>query len=110
MIRPAYELNHPPVLLPASNVPQSTLCELDADNIIIESIKGAEDGQGYILRIYVAEGSATQCQLKINHQLTSIVQTNMLEDVESQYNVAANEIELKFTPFEIKTLKITPTN
>ncbi|MBO4734259.1 MAG: alpha-mannosidase, partial [Clostridia bacterium] len=68
VVRPAYELNYP-ALAPggiASCKYDGSLLTADADNIIIETVKPAEDNDGFIVRVYETEGIYTLCNLELN--------------------------------------------
>ena len=64
-----------------------------------------ENGKGFILRLYEAEGASDTVQLKCNIPVKSIAETNMLEEAEREYG-EMGELALTFRPFEIKTLRI----
>lgn len=105
VIRPAYELNFHPVLLPGT-VQQSSLLSLDTDHVIAETIKPAESGEkAFIIRLYEAEGAAARTKLSVNGAVKSVELTNMLEEPEGVIS-DSGEVELVFRPFEIKTLKV----
>lgn len=103
VIKPAYELNYPALVFDgkATSDNLSVLPQVDAENVIIETIKPAEDGNGYIARLYETEGSYTLCNMSLNSSQASIFETDMLE-----YEDKAIGTELYFRPFEIKTLRI----
>ena len=109
VIQPAYELNHPPVLLPKENaqINKARFCEVSESNIIVESIKWADDNSGYTLRIYEAEGSATPCQIKLSSAGSAIHECNMLEEELNELEQTEKGITLHFRAFEIKTLKVS---
>jgi alpha-mannosidase len=86
---------------------EKSIFNLDADNIIIEAIKPAEDASGdIVLRLYEAMRMNTTCTLNINLPVKSIFATNMLEEIESQLHFDNNALSLHFRPFEIKTLRL----
>ena len=107
VIKPAYELNYPALvfdgLAPCGNY--DSLISVDADNIIIETVKPAEDGDGFIARIYETEGSYTICNLAFDPKVKSVFETDMLEYNDKPVTTKDNSIAMKFKPFEIKTLR-----
>ena len=107
VIKPAYELNYPALVFDgeASCENGKSLLNIDADNIIIESVKPAEDGVGFIARIYETEGSYTLCNLSFDSSLKSVFKTDMLEYDNEVIGTDGNSIKLNFRPFEIKTLR-----
>ncbi len=107
VIKPAYELNFPALVFDgAANCEnKDSLMSVSADNIIIETIKPAEDGNGFIARIYETEGSYTNCDLVFDSEIKSVFKTDMLEYNDEQVDTKNNSISLDFKPFEIKTLR-----
>ena len=107
VIKPAYELNYPVLVFDGETVGETynSLLRIDADNLIIESIKPAEDGNGFIARIYETEGCYTMCNLTFNSQFESVSKTDMLEYDDEPIETINNSIKLNFKPFEIKTLR-----
>lgn len=105
VIKPAYCLNYKP-LFGNTDICNTTLASLDADNIIIETVKPCEDIEnGYIMRIYEAEGTYTNTRLSLGHEVSDIWETNMLEEAKQKIS-GHSCVELCFRPFEIKTLLI----
>lgn len=110
IIRQAYDLNVPALVVPGDGG-QNTVFRLDADNIVIETAKPAEDGSGdIILRLYEAMRTATRCCLTTTLPIGMVRQTDMLENtlegVEAIVEVNDGRMELDFRPFEIKTLRL----
>ncbi len=107
VIKPAYELNYPSLVFdgtaPCGNC--GSLLNVDAENVIIETVKPAEDGNGFIVRAYETEGSYTMCNLVFDKALKSVFKTDMLEYDDEPINAENNRISLVFKPFEIKTLR-----
>ncbi|MBO7520358.1 MAG: hypothetical protein J6T73_06230, partial [Clostridia bacterium] len=79
--------------------------KVDAENVIIEAIKPAEDKNGFIARIYEAEGTYTSCNLTFDTRVGSVCSTDMLEYEDEPVTCKNNTVSLNFKPFEIKTLR-----
>ncbi|MBJ6364297.1 alpha-mannosidase [Paenibacillus sp. GCM10012307] len=106
VIHPAYELNSPPVIVQGQSETHS-LALVEADNIIIETVKPCEDAErAFILRLYEAEGTYTRTKLKLAAGTRADHITNMLEEPVEALG-GKEEAELTFRPFEIKTVKVT---
>ncbi len=106
VVKPAYELNIPAVVCKGAYRAACPI-SLDADNIIVESIKPCEDNQkAFIARLYDAEGAFTHARVKLFEGAKGLEITNMLEETCQVFD-DLNDIELEFRPFEIKTLKIS---
>ncbi|NMP38485.1 MAG: alpha-mannosidase [Clostridiales bacterium] len=106
VIKPAYELNIP-VLESNAGYDAPALVVPGADNIIVETVKPCEDCEkAFIVRLYEAEGTYTNCPLALFDAAKKVEVTNMLE--ETQKDITNKKgIDLTFNPFEIKTLKIS---
>ncbi len=106
VIFPSYMLNYKPIALHGS-LQLSGLLGVDADNVIIETIKPAEDGgKCFVARLYEAEGARTTAKLSVAPGVCKVEETNMLEQVQTSF-ASPSEVSLEFGPFEIKTLLIT---
>ena len=107
VIKPAYELNYPTLVFNGSvnheNIP--SILSVDADNVIIETVKPSEDNNGFIVRIYETEGTYTGCNLTFNSDIKSVFKTDMLEYGDEPIKADNNRVKLDFKPFEIKTLR-----
>ncbi|MGF7143059.1 alpha-mannosidase [Anaerotaenia torta] len=102
VIWPAYELNYPVLTTDGVCEQSSSFVSLDADNVIIETIKPCEDKQNaYILRLYEAEGAYANTTLRFRHPVKELFETDMLEEV-----IGDCSGSLVFRPFEIKTVKV----
>ena len=106
VVKPAYELNVPAYAVKgACSLP--SFASASAPNIIIETVKPAEDGSdAYVLRAYECEGTKTKCCIDLSSSVSKAVNTNMLEDERETLDVQNGSIPLSFRPFEIKTIKI----
>lgn len=78
----------------------------DADNVILETVKLAEDGDGVILRLYESKGKRTDCSLAVADCFKSCVRTNLIEDEEAELPIVGGKTALSFKGFEVITLKL----
>ena len=107
VIREAYELNSPLLVLPGVGGVAS-LFNLDTANIILETVKLAEDGSDdIILRLYESKRSLTHCILTTSLPVKKVSQTDMLERYHSDLSNNQGSINLDFRPFEIKTIRLS---
>ncbi len=108
VVQEAYELNCPVVVVPGS-AGETSIFELDAANIILETVKLAENNpDDIILRLYESKRNLTHCTLTTSLEIIKAVQTDMLEKAQGELSVDHGRIELTFRPFEIKTIRLTP--
>ena len=105
VVRPAYELNVPVFTAPgAAELPP--FLEIGAPNVIAEAVKPAEDGSdAFVVRLYECEGVKTAAAVRFGMPVAAAESTNLLEDPGEALAVENGAVELRFRPFEIKTLK-----
>ena len=84
--------------------------KLSEKNIICESIKVAENEQQLIVRCYEAYGQTTIAELEFPWICKKITEVSILEEAlanaEKIVEKATNVYQLRFTPYEIKTIAI----
>lgn len=109
----AYLYNNPPVTIPVENetgsLPSSySFVSTDKENIVVDTIKKSESGDGYILRFYESKNIRTNCEIKIAVPFNRAVVCDLMENEETVLQ-KFNKDTLKLTvkPFEIITLKIS---
>lgn len=110
VIQEAYALNSPVVAAAGTVYQPFSLMSCDRANIILDTIKLAEDGSGdWIVRAYEAKGATTRCSLHLGIEITRAYETDMLEqNVTTDYGdrTDASTLALSFTPFEVKTIRM----
>lgn len=86
-----------------------SLFAVDAANVVIDTVKPAEDGSGdVVVRLYEAKCMTTACALSTTLPVTAAAATDMLER-ETVADLACEEgkVSLTFHPFEVKTVRFT---
>jgi len=108
VVREAYDLNVPVQIVPGNQAEaQGSFFTLDRDNIVIETVKPAEDGtDDVILRLYESMRTAARCTLHVFRPIQSAVLTNMLEEELGPLAFDGPDLALDFRPFEIKTIRL----
>ena len=111
----AYMLNCPPEILPvrgAAGGKSWQLLSLPEPNIVAETIKRAEDGQGLVIRAYENWGRRTKTTLRLHGNFTKAALCSLLEKPESEVALERDEqdgwvrCQLEFKPYEIVTLRV----
>ncbi|MBR6525541.1 MAG: alpha-mannosidase [Clostridia bacterium] len=110
VVQKGYELNVPVTEMQGES-DSISLMHVDQSNIIVESVKAAEDGSGdVIVRLYEAYHAQTKAKVKFNVPVKEFWCTDMLENKQNKLESAACAcdtcIELEFHPFEVKTVRI----
>jgi len=107
VVRPAYELNTRPVYSIGKAHNSNSLCLVDASNIIVEAVKMAEEGTGYIIRLYECERSSVKSvKISFPKPPKEVYLTNMLEEKQYLIDSSLGSVCLDFRPFEIKTILV----
>ena len=77
-------------------------------NVIIETVKSAEDGSAdIVLRLYEAKRAAVRCSLTTTLPVVSACTSDMLETVvHEELPVTDGTMSLDFGPFEVKTVRL----
>ena len=106
VVREGYELNVP-VTEAAGTVTPASMMSVDAANIIIDTVKAAEDGSGdIIVRLYECKRAATDAVLTVNLPFTKARLCNLLEEDQGELAVHDGRISLSFHGFEVKTVRL----
>ncbi len=109
VVKEAYDLNVPVLTLAGSpgSVTTQSVFSLDRENIVIETVKPAEDGSGSIIvRLYETMHTSTACRLRTCLAVKSAALCNMLENQQASLAVESGSVALQFRPFEIKTVRL----
>ena len=111
-VREAYKLNVPLMTASASAASETaslngvSFAKIDRTNVIIDTIKGAEDGDGIIVRVYESQGARCKAALTFGFDVTSAAECNLMEVWEQDLEVADNKLNFYIKPYEIKTFRI----
>ncbi len=111
VVKTAYMLNNPPIILTsegnATTVP-TTFSALSGapENIVCETVKPAEDGNGTVLRIYECHNKRTPTTLSLGIPGKKLCLCNMLEEPIREIPLVNGTFEYTFGGFEIATFKV----
>jgi alpha-mannosidase len=111
--RRGYELNNAAMLFGISEEAAlrgsgRSFASVDNHNIIIDTIKPAEDGNGYIMRVYECNGNRGKAAITLTAAPKSVVETNLIEEEIGRVKTAKKSFGFEFGPYEIKTFRIIP--
>ncbi|MDF2541514.1 MAG: Alpha-mannosidase [Herbinix sp.] len=105
----AYKLNQPAYAV-NGGVPgeKFSFASVNKKNVIIETIKQAEDGSGVIIRMFECENAATKAvvRLGLSKEVQSITECNLLEEDIAAVETTENGFKVAIKPYEIKTYKV----
>ena len=96
--------------LSAAEKDRMEFLSVDKRNVVLETVKKAEDGDGIIVRLYEVENARTKVTLYCADAILSAEETNLLEQpADGAIDVKENEISLTIKPYEIRTIRIRTT-
>lgn len=106
VVYPAYGLNYAPVVV-EGEYEMPSLFAVSAPGVICETVKNAEDVENaYVLRLYECERNAANCTLSLNGAKRAYL-TDMMENKLEELEIGADgAVQLRFRPFEIKTVMV----
>ncbi len=84
----------------------TTFFSTNRENILIETIKKAEDGIGFILRLYESHRKRGSTEISSCFPIKAARETNLLEENQTECLIQDSKVVVDFKPFEIKTLRI----
>lgn len=104
----AFFLNQPALVSKGGKSGESfSLASLNVPNVVLETVKKAEDGDGVILRMYECENARTPVTLTFNRPFASAESCNCLEEPDGEpVKADGNKVSFLVKPFEIKTIRI----
>ena len=116
----AYALNDPLILRRVNGAPglegaergrsdhALSLVAVDAPNVVIETVKQAEDGQGVIVRLYECQRRRGYVTLTTDFSLAKAWRTNLLEENQEQLEVEGRRLRVAIKPYQILTFRLLP--
>ncbi len=106
----AYGFNDPVIAIagegdPAADLPAPfVIC--DNPNVVIETVKMAEDGKGVIVRLYETFRTRGKVRLTPAFAITGAAKVNLLEETIERVGMKNDTIVFDVRPFEIVTLRL----
>ena len=109
VVQMAYDLNKPmtAVTVGAQDgtlADSYSLVSVSAPNVILETVKQAESGEGTVLRLYEAHNARTKVTVKLPEGVKSAYITNLLEQIEEELTIEDGKITFVVKPYEIMTI------
>ena len=104
-----YKLNQPAYVQQGGEAnSRYSFVSVDKKNIMLETVKEAEDGNGIILRIYEYENSATKAfvALDLGGKPFKVEECNLLEESMETVEVDKGGFSICIKPYEIKTYRV----
>lgn len=110
VVEEAYKLNQPAYAV-AGGVPgaRASYASVNKSNIILETIKLAEDGNGVILRLYECDNALTKARLSLEKiaSIARIEECNLIEEKLAEVEKTGDGFDFTIKPYEIKSFRLT---
>ncbi|HIS31481.1 MAG TPA: alpha-mannosidase [Candidatus Limivivens intestinipullorum] len=106
-VKQSYFLNQPMYVAKGGEAGEKTcLVSVDQPNVVIETVKRAEDGDGMIVRLYESDNARTKAVLTVDGEILSAEECNLLEEKEGDMTHSGSQMPFVIKPYEIKTYRI----
>jgi alpha-mannosidase len=88
-----------------------SLVSTDSPNLVVETVKKAEDEDALIVRFHEAHGQRGRAKLKFGVPIDSAIEVNLMEEIDStlstDLSTAGDAVTLSYGPYDIRTIKVT---
>lgn len=106
----AFALNLPlkacDVKCQSGTLPQKySFISCDGEDVIIDAVKQAQDGNGIIVRVYESRRVRGERTLTFNMPFSKVYECNLMEENENEVLFIDGKIKFGITPFEVKTFR-----
>jgi alpha-mannosidase len=81
--------------------------QIDRPNVVVETLKAAEDGNGLVLRVYEAQGQRETATVSFALPVREIQECNLMEEAATPASFANGQLTFDIRPFEIKSFRLT---
>jgi len=102
-VQEGYKLNFP-LYAVCGGVGHHSFASVDKSNVILETVKQAESGNGTILRLYECENARTKTVLTVSADYKKAHSVNLLEQIEEALPICDGKVVFTMKPYEIKTI------
>lgn len=90
--------------------PVYSMISCSDDNVIIDTVKRAEDGDGMIIRLYECYNKTTDALLTFSHPVKEAFECDMLENNEKRLDMGkagdASRLGITVKPYEVRTIRV----
>jgi alpha-mannosidase len=106
-VQQGYEVNVPLIAVSGATAEAAaSFASVDADNVLIDAVKKAEDSDALIVRMFESYGQRGEVLLSFARAPKSISVCDMMEENDKPVKFKGHTAALYFTPYEIKSLKV----
>lgn len=106
-VQEAYKLNLPAYAVTGGAIgTEKSFVQVDAKNVILETVKLAEDQDGVIIRLYESENARTKTVITLPKGTCKVEECNLIEEFVEEVPVKDGKVTVVVKPYEIKTYRI----
>lgn len=108
VINNAAILNQPPLRFDGfGNKDAGLPCEMESDNVSLETIKKAEKEDCLVIRVVETKGQRSKATICFRSPVKKLIKTNMIEWTdEGEEAIVNGSLSIELKPFEIRTYKL----
>ena len=114
-VKEGYKLNNPLTITrleendkggKGKNPDVFSFASVNAKSAVIDTIKKAEDGNGYIVRLFEAQNMKEEAELTFGFGVKEVYECDCLENNIEKLKVSGKSVKLDMKNFEIKTVRV----
>ena len=105
VVAEALRFNHP-IRWIAESPPRTSFAAVDDPNLVLDTVKRAEDSEAVVLRLYEAHGARGTATLRLGFPATSARLANLLEDDGDPLPLEGRAVRFGYRPHEVLTVKV----
>lgn len=102
----AAKLNQPAYAVQGGESLNNSFLSVDAEHVMLETVKQAEDGTGTVVRIYDYQNQRGPVTITAAVPIASVTECNLIEEEQKAVPYDGNRFTFHIDPYEIKTYKI----
>lgn len=103
----ARRLNDPVIEVSAAAI-REPLVSCGATNIVLETLKPADDGRGFILRLYESARQRGPVIINFARPMAKVYQCDLLENDLTEASAMGDTVSLSLNPFQIVSIRCIP--
>ena len=107
VVAEAHRFNVPLLWADGGQMPAGSLASCEDANLVLDTVKLAEDSDATVLRLYECHGARGVARVRLGWPVKTAVRCNFLEEDGAPVAVAGDgSLEVPYRPFEIITVKL----
>ncbi len=108
----AAQLNQPPMRMEGRDAAgfQFPIRLAPGSGLVLEAVKRADDGTGWIARVYEPMGRHARGALILDMPAARVMETNLVEKPERKLAHRGGRVRIELRPYKIMTLKVMPNS